>query len=58
MSTYFLKGSRLIGGLVEKHRDQFDSWTTKFNEMEEKFTLLNEHFVVDLKEKEDIIACS
>jgi hypothetical protein len=25
--------------------------------MEEKFTLLNEHLLVDLKEKEDIIAC-
>jgi hypothetical protein len=25
--------------------------------MEEKFTLLNEHFLADLKEKEDIISC-
>jgi hypothetical protein len=25
--------------------------------MEEKFTLLNEHFLVGSKEKEDVIAC-
>jgi hypothetical protein len=42
---------------MEKHQAQVDTWTTHFNEMEEKFTLLNEHFLVDLKEKEDIIAC-
>jgi hypothetical protein len=42
---------------MEKLQAQVDTWTTRFNEMEEKFTLLNEHFLAKLKEKEDIIAC-
>lgn len=42
---------------MEKHQAQVDTWTIRINEMDEKFTLLNEHFFVDLKEKEDIIAC-
>ena len=42
---------------MEDQEAQFDTWTTHNNEIEEKFTLLNEHFLVDLKEKEDIITC-
>jgi hypothetical protein len=42
---------------MEEHQAQVDTWTTRINEMEEKFTLLNEHSFADLKEKEDIIAC-
>jgi hypothetical protein len=42
---------------VENQEDQVDTWSTHINEMEEKFTLLNEHFLANLKEKEDIIAC-
>jgi len=42
---------------MEKLQAQFETWTTNFNEMEENFTLLNKHFLVELKEKEDIIAC-
>jgi hypothetical protein len=57
MCTYFSRDSGLIGSLMEDQEAQVDTWTTHINEMEEKFTLLNEHFLVDLKEKEDIIAC-
>jgi hypothetical protein len=57
MCTYFSRDFGLIGILMEEHQAQVDTWTTHINEMEEKFTLLNEHFLVDLKEKEDIIAC-
>jgi hypothetical protein len=42
---------------MEHHQAQVDTWTTCINEMEDKFTLLNEHLLVDLKEKENIIAC-
>jgi hypothetical protein len=41
---------------MEKHQTQVDTWITQINEMEDKFTLLNEHFLDDLKRKEDIIA--
>jgi hypothetical protein len=57
MCTYFLRDSELIGSLMEDQEAQVDTWTTHVTEMEEKFTLLNEHFLVDLKEKEDVIAC-
>jgi hypothetical protein len=57
MCTYYSTDSELIWSLMEKHQAQVDTWTTHINEMEEKFTLLNEHFLADLKEKEDIIAC-
>ena len=42
---------------MENLKDKFDSWTTHINDMEEKLTLLNEYFLVELKEKEDIIVC-
>jgi hypothetical protein len=48
--------SGLIGSLIEEHQAQVDSWTTCINEMEEKFNILNEHFLYDLKEKEDIFS--
>jgi hypothetical protein len=57
MCTYFSRDSQLIGSLMEDQEAQVDTWTTHINDMEEKFTLLNEQFLVDLKEKEDIIAC-
>jgi hypothetical protein len=57
MCTYFSRDSGLIGSLMEEHQAQVDIWTTRINEIEEKFGLLNEHFLADLKEKEDIIAC-
>jgi hypothetical protein len=57
MCTYFSMDFGLIGSLVENQEDQVDTWSTHINEMEEKFTLLNEHFLANLKEKEDIIAC-
>jgi hypothetical protein len=50
-------GSELSWSLMEKHQDQVDTWTTCNNEVEDKFTLLNEYFLAILKEKEDIIAC-
>jgi hypothetical protein len=57
MCTYFYRDYGLIGSLMEDQKAQVDTWTTCINEMEDKFTLLNEYFLVDLKEKEDIIAC-
>jgi hypothetical protein len=57
MSAYNFRDCGLIGGLMEKLKDKFDSWTTHINDMEEKLTLLNEYFLVELKEKEDIIVC-
>jgi len=57
MCTYFSTDFGLIVSLMEEHQAQVDTWTTHINEMKEKCTLLNEHFLADLKEKEDIIAC-
>jgi hypothetical protein len=55
--TYFSRDFGLIGSLMKDQEAQVDTWNTHINEMEEKFTLLNEHFLADLKEKEYIIAC-
>jgi hypothetical protein len=42
---------------MEEKQDQVDTRTTRINEIEHKFTLLNEHLLVNLKEKEYIISC-
>ena len=55
MITYFLQDSTIINDLMKEHQNQDNSWSTCLNEMEEKFTVLNEKFLAKLKEKEDII---
>jgi hypothetical protein len=50
MCTYYSMDFELIWSLMEKHQAQVDTWTTCINEMEEKFTLLDEHFLANLKE--------